>query len=211
MTTEHDNYFVFRNTDANYLFIFERDETLLHASQLASVSLGDISLDTIGVLRELRAHNIRFGFVSNQRGSDSDGHSVDQAAALIKILDHVLNADGVMPDFWMAWPRPVIHDKRSPPQAGAPSRLDEMIRQAMRWYSVDNAHCVFVGSLRESLAGAAELGIRAISLKRPPTRRTERVVPASVDGTVSDDQHVEGLIERWGKIHSPFGCRTRIE
>ncbi len=200
MTAERDNYFVFRNTDANYLFIFERDETLLQASQLASVSLGDISLDTVGILRELRAHNIRFGFVSNQRGSEGDGHSVDQAAALIKILDHVLNADGVMPDFWMAWPQQVIYDRGSPPQAGAPSQLDEMIRQAMRWYSVDNAHCVFVGSLLESLACAAELGIRVLPLRRSSTRRTEHVVPASVDGTVPDDQHVEGLIERLGVL-----------
>lgn len=200
MTAELENYFVFRNTDANYLFIFERDETLLQASQLASVSLEDISLDTIGILRELRAHDIRFGFISNQRGSDGDGHSVDQAAALIAILDHVLNADGVMPDFWMAWPRQVIHDRRSLPQARAPSKLDEMITQAMRWYRVDNAHCVFVGSRQESIACAAELGIRAIRLTKPLKRRTNRVMPTGVYETISDDQHVESLIERLEKL-----------
>jgi histidinol phosphatase-like enzyme len=195
MTVEHDRFSVFRNPDATYLFIFERDQTLLQTSPLASVSLGDINRDVVGILKQLRSRQIRFGFISNLRGMESGSEDRTDAASLTRILDEVLNTVGAKPDFWMAWRHTQSLEEGISQNNGQGSQTAAMIEQAIAWYGVEKSNCVFVGRLQKSLATAADLGIRTIPLTSSRTIWSDRQVRAKFASQIVGAKHAETFID----------------
>lgn len=159
----HDVHGIFRKIGSTGLVIFERDGLLLRQKRPSrDVILADINDEFVKMLKQLREFNVRFGFISNQRGMDASSHGRSESAALIRVLDELLSIRGGMPDFWMAWSEPppgtesqYRKDRRHKPRTG-------MILRALERYGVDKDKAIFVGSSVAGILAANDADVMGI-------------------------------------------------
>jgi len=207
---EHDAYRIFRTIGSTGLVIFERDGTLLKR-QLPSrdFMLGDISNEFVEMLAHLRQLNVRFGFISDDRGMDAGSHGQTAFAALSRLLDGLLRIRGAVPDFWMAWPdflRGTDAQRRGRDGQGqAPSV--RMILHAIEWYGAEKRRTVFVYATTAGLIAANDadvIGIRyfgvqsdRVSLPRTETEpRPPRPAIAAIERLSAQIERILGLGRR---------------
>lgn len=126
--------------------------------------LGDVNDEFVKMLKQLRESDVRFGFISNQRGMDASSHGRSESAALIGVLDELLSIRGGMPDFWMTRSEPppgtgtesqYRNDRRHKPGTG-------MILRALERYGVDKDNAIFVGSSVASILAANDADVMGI-------------------------------------------------
>lgn len=102
MTASHTEEQI-RKLGTTGLVIFERERTLLRqSSPTADLMLRNISAEFVELLVRLRQRNIRFGFISDDRGMNAGSYGQTEFEALSRLLDGMLNIRGAMPDFWIA-------------------------------------------------------------------------------------------------------------
>jgi histidinol phosphatase-like enzyme len=163
MTDTQELFSIFRRVGSTRLVIFERDGLLLRQKNPSNhLALGDIDEHFVEMLGQLRDLNLRFGFISDQRGMDAGSYGRSEFAALTRVLDGLLSIHGAIPDFWMAW--------GSPPRTGTEAQhRDEplrpnvgMILQAIKWYDVDNSKAVFVSKSPAGIQVAKQAKITGI-------------------------------------------------
>lgn len=164
MNGEHDLFSISRKIGSTGLVIFERDGLLLRRTgPISDLTLGDLDEEFVEMLKQLRDQNLRFGFISDQRGMDAESYGRSEFAALVRVLDELLSLYGVMPDFWMAWD--------SPPRSGTEIRHRDgqllkpvigMILHAVEWYGVDKKKAVFVSSSSAGILAAKQAKITGI-------------------------------------------------
>jgi histidinol phosphatase-like enzyme len=129
------------------------------------------------MLRQLRGLNIRFGFISDQRGMDAGSYGRSEFAALTRVLDELLRIHGAIPDFWMAW------GASRPPNGTELQHRDEqllkpsvgMILRAIEWYGVDNSKTVFVSNSPAGIEAAKQAKITGIQYSGGPNDRVTEV------------------------------------
>jgi len=163
MTDEHDLVSKFRRIGSTGLVIFERDGILVRQNgPLRELMLGDINEEFVEMLKRLRDRNIRFGFISDQRGMAAGTYGQSEFFALTGVLDGLLSIRGAMPDFWMGWPHsprvgPQFQDNEAPPRVDA-----TMITRAMDWYGVDKKSVVFVTSSPQGILASDGVDVTRI-------------------------------------------------
>jgi len=161
MTAEQDRFSLFRSFGTEGLVIFERDRTLLKRENWPDgLSLGDIDLALVHLVRRLRLRHVRFGFVSDQKGLNADAAGKHDAAALIRSLDQILRCDDAMPDFWMAWTNARVYNVSAQAELTGSREHAAMISHAMTRYSVSRSSCIVVGRSQKILSAAARVGVR---------------------------------------------------
>lgn len=171
-TSGHDVYSIFREIGSVGLVIFERDGLLLRRNPPSrDLMLGDINGVFVEMLKQLRALNLRFGFISDQSGMGAGSHGKSEAAALIKVLDQLLVVSGTIPDFWMAGALPRLNDVRLKPRNRQWQKTEtDMILRAIERYGVDTGKAVFVGG-STSIVAASNAGITGIHYAGWPNNR----------------------------------------
>ncbi|MBB3386240.1 MULTISPECIES: hypothetical protein [unclassified Rhizobium] len=148
---------VMRRIGCASLVIFDRDGLLLsRKSPSRDLMLGDVSDEFVEMLRELRELNLRFGFISDERGMDAVSYGRSEFTTLTSLLDELLRIRSAMPDFWMTWSElsgnrgsKLRHrdDWRQKRGAG-------MIRRSIELYGIDNRETVFVSASAAGLLAA---------------------------------------------------------
>lgn len=162
---EHDAHFIFRSVGSIGLVIFERDGTLLKRNcPPADFVLGDISDQFVDMLKQLRQHSVRFGFISDNRGMDTGSHGRAEFVMLTRLLDDLLNSRGSMPDFWMAWNG---HRQRSGSEFlyrydQRQSPVGNMILRAIEWYGVKKTRTLFVDASAAGLLVGNDMGLKGL-------------------------------------------------
>ncbi len=164
MSDEQELFSISRRVGSSSLVIFERDGLLLRQKNPSNhLRLGDIDEDFVGMLRQLRDLNLRFGFISDQRGMDAGSYGRSEFAALTRVLDELLGIHRAIPDFWIA--------RGSPPRTGTEIQHQNndllkpdvgIILRAIKWYDVDNKRAVFVGHSPEGIQAAKRAKITGI-------------------------------------------------
>lgn len=124
------------------LVVFERDGILLQRRERSGdLALGDIDIEFLAMLQDMRALNVRFGFISYHTTSPFDrGDGID-CAALTRLLDSLLSVSGALPDFWVEATHLTI--QRQAPQRSGSSDID-VISKLAQWYDVDPQMTVVV-------------------------------------------------------------------
>ncbi|MDP9734786.1 UNVERIFIED_ORG: histidinol phosphatase-like enzyme [Rhizobium sp. SORGH_AS260] len=154
----HGTHCTFRSLGSKGLIVFQRDGTLMRRKRPPGhFMLGDVSSRFVDMLAKLREHELRFGFISSDRGMDAGSRGESEYRALTRLLDQLLTVRGAMPDFWIACSE--LHRKHE-----AENRLPRRNRQipdtgfigiATEWYGIERQKTVYVGS---SATGPAEIG-----------------------------------------------------
>jgi histidinol phosphatase-like enzyme len=164
MKTDHyDVQCIFRGIGSTGLVIFERDDVLLRQrTPLRDFTLGDVNDDFVKALKRLRDANLRFGFLSDQRGMDAGSHGLSDFAALTKVLDDLLRTNGAAPDFWLGWASPASKIKLRPRDLTTSEPEVAAIWRAMQWYDVAKTEAVFVGRSSAGLEAANRSNIHGI-------------------------------------------------
>ncbi|CDZ34212.1 Hypothetical protein NGAL_HAMBI1146_07470 [Neorhizobium galegae bv. officinalis] len=159
----HDVYCIFREIGSIGLVIFQRNGLLLRRNPRSrELMLGDINTEFVEMLKQVRALNLRFGFISDQSGMAAGTHGKSEAAALIRILDQLLAIGGTMPDFWMAGASPRPNDTRLNARNHPRQKPEvDMILRALDRYGVDTSEAVFVGS-SAAIFAASNAGVTGI-------------------------------------------------
>lgn len=202
---EHDTYGIFRDFGSTGLVIFERDGSLLkqmHPS--ADFMLDDIDHEFVDLLGKLRKLNVRFGFVSDQRGMDASTRGRSEFAALAGLLDQLLHTRGANPDFWMSWGEPSqgngsIMDRGSlwpKPDAG-------MILRAMEWYGVGRKTTIFVSNSAAGILAANDAHVPCIQYFGP---RADNALPGRHHSLPSS---VAGILQLRIRIEQKLGLGHR--
>lgn len=132
--------------------------------------LGDISNEFVEMLEHLREADVRFGFISNDRGMDAVAKGRSAFTALSRLLNSLLRVRGAVPDFWMASPdflqgrdtqRRIRDDQRLAPSV-------RMILHAVEWYEVEKERTLFVCATADGLVAANDadvIGIRYVGVR----------------------------------------------
>jgi histidinol phosphatase-like enzyme len=159
----YDIHCIFRRIGSAGLVIFERDDVLLRQkSPLRDFTLGDVNEDFVKALKRLRDANLRFGFLSDQRGMDAGSHGLSDFAALTRVLDDLLRTNGAVPDFWLGWASPASKIKLRPRDLTTPKPEVAAIWRAMQWYGVAKTEAVFVWNSSPGLEAANQSNIHGI-------------------------------------------------
>lgn len=184
---EHDTYGIFRNFVSTGLVIFERDGVLLIPRRPSTdFMLGDIDDEVVELLSQLRSLNVRFGFISDDRGMDAGTHGRSEFAALTDLLDRLLRIRDAMPDFWMAWSETPKEKMASARQQRArwPKPDASMILRVMTWYGVERKKTIFVSSSAAGVLAANDADVTCLRYYRlrsdtasPTTPESERHHP----------------------------------
>jgi hypothetical protein len=91
-----------RQVGSTGLVIFERDDILLRRkTQFEDQTLGDIDAEFMAMLQNLRALDVRFGFIAYHATEPFDPRSLIDRLTLTRLLDDLLKVSGALPDFWM--------------------------------------------------------------------------------------------------------------
>lgn len=173
---EHDAYRIFRTIGSTGLVIFERDGILLRRQRLSrDFMLGDISNEFVEMLAHLRQLNVRFGFISDDRGMDAGSRGRPAFAALSRLLDGLLRIRHAVPDFWMAWPDFLqgtdAQSRGRDGQRQSPSV--RMILHAIEWYGAEKQRTIFVCATAAGLIAANDadvIGIRYFGVQNDRVR-----------------------------------------
>lgn len=200
---EHDAYRIFRRIGSTGLVIFERDGILLKQHRPSKdFMLGDISNEFVEMLTHLRELDVRFGFISDDRGMDGGTHGKSAFTSLARLLDGLLDIRGAAPDFWIAWrdrpERKGTHRRHRVDRRLAPSA--DMIRHAIEWYRVDKHRTVFVYATAAGLVAANDadiinmryVGVRSERIPLP--QMTIEIHPPQLE--ISEIERLRGQIER---------------
>lgn len=144
---------------------------LRQSSPHAELMLSNISAEFVELLKQLRSRDIRFGFVSDNRGMDAGSYGQAEFEALTHLLDKLLGIRGAMPDFWMASRRigQTSEIKIRSPGGLRQSYYADMILRATKWYGAEKTEPLFVGRFDEGLLSendASIIGVRYIALRR---------------------------------------------
>ncbi len=163
--SEYDIYGVFRKIGSKGLVIFERDGTLLRRkSPPGYFTLGDISNQFVEMLRELRERNVRFGFISDQRGMDDRSRGGSEFAALTRLLDQLMGIRDAAPDFWIS--RDAIERESEKESRDQDEWRRDVyaapILRAIEWYGVDKNETVLVNSTAVGLLAANHTGVTGV-------------------------------------------------
>lgn len=159
----YDVHCIFRGIGSIGLVIFERDDVLLgRKTPLSDFTLGDVNEDFVKALKQLRDANLRFGFLSDQRGMEAGSHGVSDFVALTRVLDDLLRANGAMPDFWLGWASPPSEIKLHTRDLTTPKPEAAAISRVIQSYGVANLEAVFVGNSSAGLEAANRSKIHAI-------------------------------------------------
>lgn len=162
-TDPYDVHCIFRRIGSTGLVIFERDDVLLmQKTPQRDLTLGDVNEDFVKALRQLRDANLRFGFLSDQRGMDAGSHGLFDFAALTRVLDDLLRTNGAVPDFWLGWASPAGNIKLHPRDLTTPKPLVASISKAMQWYGAAKTEVTFVGNSSAGLDAAKRSNIHGI-------------------------------------------------
>lgn len=190
-TDPYEFHCIFRHIGSTGLVIFERDDVLLRReTPLRDFTLGDVNEDVVEALKQLRDANLRFGFLSDQRGMDAGSHGLYEFAALTRTLDDLLRIRGAVPDFWLGWASPASKIKLHPRDLTTPKPEVTAISRAMQWYGVLKAEAVFVGYSSAGLKAANRSNIHRIRYSEllhanvPSTATAEAQRLANVIGRV---------------------------
>lgn len=160
MTGAREEISEFRNIGSKGLIIFERDGTLLKKGPWSrSLYLGDIDTQLIAVLKVLRTLDIRFGFISDQKGMDVEAYGKAESSALIGMLDGILKVYASWPDFWVTSPTRQPGEYHRPVEQAAQMNLDETFAQLALRYAVDKSDIVFVSGSAASMRVAQSLDV----------------------------------------------------
>lgn len=161
----HDTYGIFRNFGSTGLVIFERDGILLTTRRSSrDFMLGDVNDELVELLSQLRGLDVRFGFMSDDRGMDAGARGRSEFTALAELLDRLLHVREAMPDFWMSYGK-VPQDSTSGsrhPGAGWPKPEANMILRAIDWYRVDRKKAIFVSSSSTGILAANAVNVTCI-------------------------------------------------
>lgn|GEM_PF-4628055 len=207
MTKELEQFNIFRRFESSRLVIFERQGTLLHRNDCAEpMSLADIDATAIQVLCRLRDLGIGFGFISDQQGVGEREAGHRPASVLINILDGILGAYNVAPNFWLAWP-PIAEPNRSTPftERGSPDPA-AMIDLILQQYRVEISNCVFVGTSPMSVRAAARLGMDTIEYQSVTGSKDLRSGPVA-----QSNQEPRLEIAQWISLQIAGLPRTRSD
>ncbi|OOO27780.1 hypothetical protein BS627_03435 [Agrobacterium salinitolerans] len=159
----YDVHCIFRGIGSTGLVIFERDDILLRRKTPSrDLTLGDVNEDFVKALKQLREINLRFGFLSDQRGMDAGSHGISELVALTRALDDLLRIHGAMPDFWVGWASPESKIKLHHRDFMTPKPEVAAISRAMQWYGIDKTEAVFVGNSSAGLEAANRSNIYRI-------------------------------------------------
>ncbi|TAZ45279.1 hypothetical protein ELH75_36025 [Rhizobium leguminosarum] len=97
-----DLHCIQRRVGSNGLVIFERDDILLRRkTQFEDQTLGDIDAEFLAMLQNLRALDVRFGFIAHHATVPFDPHALMDRLTLTRLLDDLLKVSGALPDFWI--------------------------------------------------------------------------------------------------------------
>ena len=201
MTSGEQNYVtIFRQIGSIGLIIFERDGTLIgQTDPSADFMLSDVVGEFVEMLRHLRALNIRFGFISDDRGMKAGEKGELEFAKLSSLLDGMLAIRSAKPDFWATWSGSSANGTTQPtsrPETSSVSDLGpDAIQSIVEWYEVDKHHTVFVGRSATGLGAAASAGIRSIGLETA-SNKLSSVEPNDFDLLLDSIQEILGLSQR---------------
>ncbi|MGK6316674.1 hypothetical protein [Neorhizobium sp. DT-125] len=187
------------------MVVFERDDVLLRRKNPPrDLMLGDINDDLVAMLRRLRAQNVLFGFISDQRGMAAASRGLAEYAPLTKMLDDLLTIRGAAPDFWIAWDISLSGSKAELQSRSERSHdlADGMILRALEWYDADKNGAVIVSSSLAGTIAAKGAAIAALhysgwrSSRSPVSAgKTDAGRPAS-SPEITDIQQLYGALEQ---------------
>ncbi|NTA14023.1 hypothetical protein [Agrobacterium tumefaciens] len=158
-------YTAVRKIGSRGLVIFDRDGTLLRRKSPArDLTLGDVSNEFVDMLKKLRKLHLRFGFISDEGGMDARSRGRSEFAALIRLLDQLLDVRGAMPDFWISRGAiKYVNGGKIRDQDKRWQTVDTgLILRAIEWYGVDKSEAVLVSNTGAGLLAANEAGVMGI-------------------------------------------------
>lgn len=202
MIDEHDLSSIFRRIGSTGFIIFERDGLLLRRKdRLSDLTLEDVDEGFVDMLRRLRDLNLRFGFVSDQRGTNARSYGRSEFTALTSVLDGLLMVHEATPDFWMAWDSPLSGTEIRHRDVQPIKPIVSVIRRATEWYSVDKKKAVFVSSSLSGVLAAHQANIRGISYsswRNDNETELRRYVSAS---ETTEVQRLGAMIEQISRLN----------
>lgn len=150
---------VFRDIGSHKLIIFESTNILIRDGASADdMGLSDISNRIVNVLSELRARRFRFGFISAHTLTNSSANGLGDKG-VPHILDALLSARSVSPDFWVAFRN--LSGRRSLPLSHSDLLAVQIavIARILKWYAVDKHDALFVSGTSGGARAAIDAGL----------------------------------------------------
>nr|CAD7045594.1 hypothetical protein RP007_04900 [Rhizobium sp. P007] len=210
---EHDAYGIFRRIGSRGLVVFERDGILLKQDDPSrDIMLGDISNELFELLKQLREQEVRFGFISNDRGMNAGSRGGAEFAALTNVLDRLLGIGGAKPDFWM-----VSHTFPYAPERAGHDRYSRrwifdagVILKAAEWYGVGRKETVLVSSSTDADAAAKDADITRIQYFGPQNDQVvlPRIRSETGHTSPSDSMQIERVYTQIKQVLGLGNCQT---
>lgn len=194
---EHDTYGIFRNFGSTGLVIFERDGSLLRQKNpSADFMLDDIDDEFVELLGKLRKLNVRFGFVSDQRGMDAGTYGRPEFAALAALLDQLLHTRGANPDFWLSWDEHAKGNASIMDRGSLWPKPDAaVLLRAMEWYGVATTTTIFVSNSAAGILAASDADVTCIRYIGPRADKSlperHHPLPLSITGPLQLQIRIE--------------------
>lgn len=189
---------IFRDIGFHGIVIFTRDGLLLRQKSTSrDLKLGDINQEFVKLLTQLRGLDVRFGFVSGQRGADAGAPGEDKFAELTTLLDKLLEPEDAKPDFWIGRNQPAERGEAKANIDGGWKEVDDAktILRVISWYGIDKKDALFVSSSSAEISAANRVDIMGIKYScRQHNRRSGSHTPPSAS-EITDVQRLGATIQ----------------